>query len=441
MTTLARLVALSAWAAATVLTVPAAADYEGASGYGVSTTTYELDVEHDGYPRGGEATGGQHETVGQAPDYVVIEVEEASTQAGEGETVIVVQEPEPVAATEEAPPPPRVVAIEQPAVRCSEGIWVDGYWTYGDGQYVWVDGHCVVERTNYVFVHPRWDYYANVWWFVPGYYRPCGVWVGFGYYRPYHWFPPYYHSYYRGYRGVPVHRGVPRRPTVARPASRPTVRGVVPTRRTPSVGRQAPQSYGRTATVNRVPSRTNTVNRASTRAPTVNRAPTRAPTVGRVPTTRAPTVSRTQPTRAPTVGRVPTTRAPTVSRVPTTRAPTVSRVAPTRAGAVTRVPPTRAPAVGRAEAGPRLIGTVPRARPGIVSQPRTNASRTTSVSRKPSIGASGNRPRLGGYGGRPSPSRTGTVRRPSFGALLRLRAVRPVRNEPKAQLWPHRRLC
>jgi len=382
MTTLARLVALFSWTAAMVLTVSAGADYDGASGYETSTP-YEIEVSHDGYPRGDQPPGGQIDAAAETPDYVVIEIEEGVAEEVDGETVIVVQEPEPIAATDVAPPPPRAVAVEQPFGRCPDGIWVDGYWSYGDGQYVWVDGHCVVERVNYVFVHPRWDFYGSVWWFVPGYYRPCSVWVGFGYYRPWYWFPPYYNRYYRGYRGVPVHRGVPRRPIVRHPVSRPTVRGATPTTRIPTVGRQAPRSYGRTTTVNRAPSRTTTVGRAPTRAPTVSRAPTRAPTVGRAPT------------RGPSVNRVPPTRAPSVTRARPTQAPTVSRV-------------------GR---GPVVTGTVPRSRPSVVRRPPVSPTRTTSVARAAAPRPSSTGARLGGFGSRPSskPSPTSAARRPSFG--------------------------
>ena len=404
MTTLARMVALFAWTAAMGLSVSAGADYEGASGYD-APTPYEIDVSHDGYPRGDQPPGGQIDAAAEAPDYVVIEIEEGVAEEVDGETVIVVQEPEPIAATDVEPPPPREVAVEQPFGRCPDGIWVDGYWSYGDGEYVWVDGHCVVERVNYVFVHPRWDFYGSVWWFVPGYYRPCSVWVGFGYPRPWYWFPPYYNRYYRGYRGVPVHRGVPRRPIVRRPVSGPSVRGATPTTRIPTVGRQAPRSDGRTTTVNRAPSRTTTVGRAPTRAPTVNRAPP----------TRAPTVSRA-PTRAPTVNRAPPTRAPTVSRAPT-RAPTVNRAPPTRAPSVTRQRPTEAPTVSRVGRGPVVTGTVPRSRPSVVRRPPVNPTRTTSVARAPDPRQSSTGARLGGFGSRQSsrPSATSAARRPSFG--------------------------
>ena len=383
MTTLARLLALFSWTAAMVLTVSAGADYEGASGYD-APTPYELEVSHDGYPRGDQPPGGQIDAATEAPDYVVIEIEDGVAEEVDGETVVVVQEPEPIAATDVEPPPPRAVAVEQPFGRCRDGIWVDGYWSYGDGQYVWVDGHCVVERVNYVFVHPRWDFYGSVWWFVPGYYRPCSVWVGFGYYRPWYWFPPYYNRYYRGYRGVPVHRGVPRRPIVRHPVSRPTVRGATPTARIPTVGRQAPRGYGRTTTVNRAPRRTTTVGRAPTRAPTVGRAPMRAPSVNRVPPTRAPTVNRAPPTRAPSV---------------------------------TRERPTQAPPVSRAGRGPAVTGTVPRSRPSVVSRPPVNPARTTSVARAPAPRQSSTGTRLGGFGSRPSsrPSPTSAARRPSFG--------------------------
>ena len=409
MTTLARLAALSAWMLVTALSVSAAADYEGASGYdsSTSTSTYELEVSHDGYPRGGETPGSEAEAATEPPSYVVIEVQEGAPQEVEGETVIVVQEPEPIAASEVAPPPPRVVAVDKPVVRCSDGIWVDGYWTYGDGQYLWVEGHCVVERVNYVFVHPRWDFYSSVWWFVPGYYRPCGVWVGYGYYRPHYWFPPYHRPYYRGYRGVPVHRGVPRRPTV---------RGVTPTNRVRTVGRRTPGGYGRTPTVNRAPTRTVTVDRTPTRTGAVNRVPpTRGPTVNRVPPTRTGAVNRVRPTRGPTVNRAPPTRTGAVNRVPATRGPTVNRAPPTRTGAVTRLPPTRGPAVHRTGRGPTLTSTVPRSPSGVVSQPRVNPTRTTSVSRSAAPRRPSSGPRLGGFSSRPStsPSRTGTVQRPA----------------------------
>jgi hypothetical protein len=409
MSTLIRLAALPAWIAALSFALPVAADYEGASGYGSSdTTTDELDVSHSGYPSAGQTPGSKAADAATAPNYVVIEVEDGVSQQVDGETVIVVQEPEPVAASDQAPPPPREVPIAQPTARCPAGaIWVDGYWTYGDGQYVWVEGHCVVERVNYVFVHPRWDFYANVWWFVPGYYRPCSVWVGFGYYRPWYWFPPYHHAYYRGYRGVPVYRSVPRRPTVARPVARHPVR---------------------TGTVGRAPTRTSTVARPSTagRLPTVTRTlPTRTGAVVRsTPTsTRVATARRPGPATARTgvVDRPPAaTRAPAVSRAPSpSRAPTVSR------------PPaaSRAPTVGRAGSGPSRTSSVRRpglgsSRSGTVSRPNKSPSRSSSV-RSSGWGGS----RSGGWGrsgmgsSRPSFGRTGGFGRPSSGGFGGARSV------------------
>ena len=328
MDSLVRLTALLVLSLAAATAVPAAADYDGPDGYG-TTITNELDVSYDGYVREGQSSGTYDPTT-----YVVIEAENGTTEQVDGETVIVVQEPEPVAATKQAPPPPQTVVVEQPVVRCPGAIWVDGYWAYSDGDYVWVEGHCVVERVNYVFVQPRWDYYASVWWFVPGYYRPWGVYVGFGYYRPWHWYPPYHHAYYRRGHPVPVHRSVPRHPTTVRttPAPRAPSRGVL-TRPIPT----------RTDTVARTPSRTPSVTRAPTtrtvpvsrtrpstsRVDTVSRAhptATRTTVVDRPPRTygRTSTVGRTggTPSRTGTVGRTPTiTRAPTVTRTPTTRPP------------------------------------------------------------------------------------------------------------------------
>lgn len=419
MSLLARMLVLPVWIVVAMSALPAAADYEGPSGYGAVDDDHELEVSHDGYPRGDAPPNTEAAGSADAPDYVVVEIEDGTPQEVDGETVIVVQEPEPVAATEEAPPSPRVVAVDEPAALCPEGIWVDGYWSYTNGQYIWVDGHCVVERVNYVFVHPRWDFYANVWWFVPGYYRPCGVWVGFGYYRPWHWFPPHPHPYYRAYRGVPVHRGVPGRRTVAKPIY--PSRTLSPTGRVPAVGRRAPTTYGRTPTVDRTTSRVPSVGRAPTqRTPTVSRSPVqRSPVVGRAPAPRTPTINRTPAARTPTISRTPATRAPTVSRTPTTRSPMVDRV-----------PTTRTPNVNRSPSTGRSVGTATRiggfGRSGS-SVSRTGSSRTSPV-RRPSLGSgsrtgsgifgrSGSSPVRPSMGSRPGFGRPSGLSRPSFGGF------------------------
>jgi hypothetical protein len=225
-------------------------DYSGPSGYGTSSPNYQFDVAHDGY--GG--VGHPLESAEPAT-YRVLEVDAGTSTEIEGETVVVMQEPDPIAATTQAPPPPRVAPSDQQAVVCPNGVWVDGYWDYRDGQYVWVDGHCVEVRVDYVFVPPRWDFYWDIWWFIPGYYRPCDAFVGFGYYRPWDWFPPYPHPYYRSGRAIPVSRGIPKRPTVARPAPAPREPSVTRVPRhsttvihgTPS-GATRPVSLGRAGT-------------------------------------------------------------------------------------------------------------------------------------------------------------------------------------------------
>ncbi|MBW2380047.1 MAG: hypothetical protein JRG70_10940, partial [Deltaproteobacteria bacterium] len=299
---LVRLTAVFALSIATVAAIPAAADWEGPNGYG-ATTTYELDVLHDGYVRDGQ----EGETAGPAT-YVVIEAEAGTAEQVDGETIIVVQEPEPTAATAAAPPPPRTVVVEQPVASCTGGIWVDGYW---------------------------------------GYYRPYGVYVGFGYYRPWHWYPPHYHPYYRSRHPVPVYRSVPRRPTTVRTAPAP---------RAPRRGVLTRPGYrpGRTSTVGRVggtPTRTTTVSRTPTR--TVTRAPAVTRTV-----TRAPAVTRTV-TRPPRI-----TRASTVTRPPSSRAAAVSRTrtSPTRTGSVRRPSsaPTSRGSVGRPNNGPSRSSSVRR---------------------------------------------------------------------------------
>jgi hypothetical protein len=387
----AQLTALFVLCFAMVLPVGGSADYEGPDGYG-GTTTYQHDVSHDGY-----ATEGQTSETPDPTTYVVIETEEGATEQVDGETVIVVQEPEPIAATEHAPPPPQTVEVEQPVTACPGGIWVDGYWYYSNGAYLWVDGHCVVERVNYVFVAPRWDYYASVWWFVPGYYCPYGVYVGFGYYRPWHWYPPYYGPYYR--RPVPIRRGAPWRPTTvrARPAPRTPSRGVL-TRpgypRTTTAARQPPATYGRTGTVGRVGA-------TPDRGRTVTRAPTGTSTVARSPATPSATVRRASPstTRVDAInrGRPTSPRSTVVYRPPASTRPTAT---PGRAAAVGRAgnvyhPPSRSSSA-------RSV-----TRPGATSPSRTGSARPSSTGR----------PRGGSIGGRSSssPSRSNSVRSPSFG--------------------------
>jgi hypothetical protein len=217
------------------------------SGYGASEPSYQHYVAHDGY--GGV---GVPADTGEAPTYVVVEMEAGTATEYEGEPILVVKEPDPVAATSEAPPPPRVVPSDEVVLECPSGVWVNGYWDYRGGRYFWVDGHCVEVRVNYVFVAPRWDFYWDIWWFIPGYYRPCGVFVTYGYYRPWHWFPPYPYPYYHSGRAVPAYRGVPTRHTVARPVSSSRTPGVTPAPRHPtSVVDRTPSGSTRPVTLGR----------------------------------------------------------------------------------------------------------------------------------------------------------------------------------------------
>ncbi|HSN83575.1 MAG TPA: hypothetical protein VLS88_13415 [Polyangiales bacterium] len=365
----------------------AAADYGGPDGYGNMGTSA---VVRDGYLRDEPAVEAADLT-----NYVIIEAEEGTTEEVEGETVIVVQEPEPIAATSEAPPAPRTVVVEQPAFLCPGGIWVDGYWAYSYGQYVWVDGHCVVERVNYVFVHPRWDFYANVWWFVPGYYRPCGVFVGFGYFRPWHWFPPHHQPFYRTGRPVPVHRTAPVRPTtvrtapVGRPARASTVRRVDASPTRTSTARRVDASPTRTGTVTRQPTRV-----AGQRA-VVDRPPS---SVSRTaPAGRSGSVLTSTAPRARPQGTIVTQpRAGTVSRS------AISRPGVSRTGTVSRVGSSSRSSV-RGSARPGSSG----GRTGTVGRPSSGTSRGSSIGRssfgssRSSFGRSGgfSRPSSGGFGG------------------------------------------
>jgi hypothetical protein len=101
----------------TAFAVAAAADSEAPDGYGTTGVAYALEVSHDGYAREGQ--GGEVE----APTtYVVVEAEEGTTEQVDGETVIVVQEPAPTAATLQAPPPPKTVVVAEQIPACPSGI-------------------------------------------------------------------------------------------------------------------------------------------------------------------------------------------------------------------------------------------------------------------------------------------------------------------------------
>lgn len=390
---------------ATAPVARATADYGGLDGYG---TPSNLDTSPDGYARQDEPADPADFT-----NYVIIEADDGSTEQIEGETVIVVQEPAPLAATAEAPPAPKTVVVEPRVVSCPGGIWVDGYWAYEGGRYIWVDGHCVVERVNYVFVPPRWDFYANVWWFVPGYFRPCAAFVTFGYFRPWVWFPPHFAPFYTTRHPVPVHRGVPVRHTAARPA--PVGRIPTATRPTRVVPR-SPAARGSRSIPSRrvdVPTRTDTVRRVDQtpgRTAVVRRvddAPTRTGGMRGLPESplRTGAVRRvdTSPVRTGTVARAPSgspaARSGTVRRPPSS----VSRTSPVARGAVTSPPAAR----------PSVTRSVPRVSPGggTPSRPAPGATgRASTVPRAAPSASSGSRGR-GWTSPRSSPSRTNSVSR------------------------------
>ena len=390
----------SLFAAFLACLVPISSAADDQSGYGTRFSAPSYDVSHSGYPS--EAGSPSSTTVeADTGDYVVIEVEQGGSEEVDGQTVIVVQEPEPVAASSVAPPPvSKSPSVDRPTFVCANGIWVEGHWSYANGDYLWVDGHCVVERVDYVFVHPRWDYYASVWWFVPGYFRPCGVWVRYGYHRPLYWFPPYYRPYYHGHRGVPVYRGAPHRRTAVRTAPRPA--GRVPVSTGPGAHRTA---YGRASTVSRS---------APTRSGSVARAPTRTTPVGRAAPARSSTVVRNAPSRSAAVARATPTRTSTVIRATPTRAGTVVRATPTRTSTTARATPTRTSTVVRATPSRTMVNHARyggRSRVSTVDRPSSASGRSSTVRRSSTASS-----RSGGFS-RPStnPSRTNTVRGPSFG--------------------------
>ena len=93
--------------------------------------------------------------------------------------LVVTQEPSPVATSNEAPPEPQVVEVEQdrPAPPSKNAIWVSGHWTYGADGFVWVAGRYIAARTDHVFVPPRWAAYDEQYLFFTGFYVPRNVYV------------------------------------------------------------------------------------------------------------------------------------------------------------------------------------------------------------------------------------------------------------------------
>jgi hypothetical protein len=234
-----------------------------------------------------------------------------------------------------------------------------------------------VERVNYVFVHPRWDFYDSVWWFVPGYYRPCGVYVGFGYFRPWYWFPPYYQRYYPAHRPVPVRRSAPRRTTAVRPT---------PAQRTTSGG-----DLGRPGS-------------ARVRTTSATRAPTRSPTV----VYRTP-AGATSPTRLGRAGSGPEIRSRAPRSAPSSgvvRQPAVNygRGRTFRSSSST---PSRGGSVGRSRRARPRGGSGWTPSSGSSGGVTFGGSRSGSGSSRGSRGGS-SRPSSGGSGrGRSAPSGRG----------------------------------
>ncbi len=67
----------------------------------------------------------------------------------------------------EAPPPARPEIIA-PAPTVSH-VWLKGYWTFQDGQWVWIPGHWEVRpRTGAVWAPGQWDRTSTGWIWTPG---------------------------------------------------------------------------------------------------------------------------------------------------------------------------------------------------------------------------------------------------------------------------------
>ena len=189
MDSLIRFISLFALGAAFAVTAPAAADQPGSNGYGGSTG-YGFDVPHDGYRREGQTSA-----TPDATTYVVIEAEGGTTEVVDGETVIVVQEPEPLAATEQAPPAPKTVVVVQPEVQCPGAIWVDGYWAYK--QWRLPLGRRALRRrarANYDVRYSRAGIITQRVVVRAGLLSDRGVsmWAS-ATTGPWHWYPPYHH--------------------------------------------------------------------------------------------------------------------------------------------------------------------------------------------------------------------------------------------------------
>ena len=139
----------------------------------------------------------------QPDDYVIVE-------PIEGETTIIIQEPEPSWVIVQAAPPAARLEV-CPPVPYASAIWVKGYWWWSGISYAWISGHYVRPIRGYHFVAPRWVSYGGYRYHIRGHYRPHGATVR---HQPYHHYRRV--GYYGHGYGRDAHHSRNRRPTTYR---------------------------------------------------------------------------------------------------------------------------------------------------------------------------------------------------------------------------------
>ncbi|MEM7137493.1 MAG: hypothetical protein AAF500_12980 [Myxococcota bacterium] len=94
-----------------------------------------------------------------------------------GQRFVVTNEPAPIAAVTEAPPPPPRDATKSAETSIADAIWVPGYWRHGTDGFVWVEGCHIAPKQGHVFVPPRWVSINGHFLFFNGFFVPHRVWV------------------------------------------------------------------------------------------------------------------------------------------------------------------------------------------------------------------------------------------------------------------------
>jgi len=114
-------------------------------------------------------------TLGASPEYPVLT--RGRVVLVNAQRFVVTPEPFPAAKVAEAPPEPKALEAEQPALPFAGAIWVAAHWAYGPTGLTWIAGRYVAARAGHAFVPPRWAFYEEQYFYFSGFYVPHGVYV------------------------------------------------------------------------------------------------------------------------------------------------------------------------------------------------------------------------------------------------------------------------